>query len=946
MYENLYIPWDGWQVIERLGSGSYGAVYKIQREIYGERESAAVKIINIPKDASEIELLRASGYDDASIRTHFESSIEAIVREYGLMAKVKGNANVVYCDDFKNIPHKNGYGSTIYIKMELLTPVLKALNPLSQEAEVIKFGIDMSSALMACNARDIIHRDIKPQNIFVAPDGTYKLGDFGIARTLEDNGSLTAGIGTYNYMAPEVYNKTHYDHRADIYSLGIVLYWLLNDCRLPFYPVPPQPITPELVEQARDRRLRGESIPGPRNGSHDLRYVVMKACAPDPNLRYSTAKELHDDLIALQNGALPAAHEATESPTDGTVLEIYPEKVPTETRSKSTPNKKAGKYSKRTPKNNGRKFIAIGLAAACVVAVLTAAFSFLKADSNGDDLSYPNEVEAEAVQTRPTENAYDVLLQQVMADGPDHVQRMRDGSYTEFFLDSNDNVICILYRDLDGAVLKKFTAEYNENGQLLNQLSYDGEDTLVCTEAISYTDAGDVLHREIRLGDGSIYREYENRYRDNGEMESSFVYDGNRTVLEGTEYFFEGDTANRFVTTRMDGTYDEGVLNENGCAPQIHYYEPDGTLIFRTENTFNEDGNETLAIYYNPDDTVRFTNVTDYNALGNKTRYTCSGPDGEIVFWNEFTYDAIGHVQNMKNYANGGENYYFHEYISDITDKLIREACYAKDGSYSIKYYDEVGNEQETLLYDEGGRTVGNEKYEYDALHNLTGYTRTENLSDGMSCTTWFNSNGEYTKVVYYNADKTISSKREVTFDDHGRPSKEVTTQSDGFLSDLAVFTYEDGSDLVTLCVTVYNRDGSREENYFVCHASTNIMDSIFDGFNNNMTKTVIYDTDGKAVSETEYIYSEDKPGMTVRFKDNLDGNVTVSDVNELHQIVTQSVYDPNGTIVGMMEYLYNDLGQNIRINHKRPNGYTYSYVEYKYDTNGDVIDTKWYMPG
>ena len=397
---------------------------------------------------------------------------------------------------------------------------------------------------------------------------------------------------------------------------------------------------------------------------------------------------------------------------------------------------------------------------------------------------------------------------------------------------------------------------------------------------VTYTQAGDVLNRIIKLGDGSVYREYEYQYRNDGKLEYSAVYDGNRSILEKTEYFFEGNIAKRSVITRMDGSYDECILDENGYAPQIHYYEADGTLIFYTENTFDEDGREILAVYYNPDGSVRFTNVTDYNALGNKIRYTCSGPDGEIVFWNEFSYDAIGHMQNMKNYANGGENYYFYEYTFDITEKLIRETCYAKDGSYSIKHYDVIGNEQEMFLYDEGGRTVGNEKYEYDSLHNLTGYTRTEKLSDGMSCTTWFNSSGEYTKVVYYNADKTISSKREVTFDDRGRPSKEVTTQSDGFLSDLAVFTYEDGSDLVTLCVTVYNRDGSREENYFACYASTNIMDSIFNGFNNNMTKTVVYDTDGKAVSETDYTYSEDKPGMTVRFKDNFDGNVTVSDSN------------------------------------------------------------------
>lgn len=333
MSKELHIPWEGWHVIKRLGNGSYGSVYEIQRQIYGETESAAVKILNIPKDESEVELLRASGYDDASIRNHFEDSIEAIIREYGLMAKVKGNANVVYCDDFKSIPHESGFGSTIYIKMELLTPVLRAMAPLSAESSIIKFSLDMSSALTTCEARGILHRDIKPQNIFVSADGTYKLGDFGIARTLEDNGSLTAGIGTYNYMAPEVYNKQHYDHRADIYSLGIVLYWLLNECRLPFYPAQPQVITPECVEEARQRRFRGDSLPAPRNGSHDLQQIVLKACAYDPRYRYQSAQELHDDLNALVNGCFIASQDTTVNETEGTILDELPERVPTESRS-------------------------------------------------------------------------------------------------------------------------------------------------------------------------------------------------------------------------------------------------------------------------------------------------------------------------------------------------------------------------------------------------------------------------------------------------------------------------------------------------------------------------------------------------------------------------------------------------------------------------------------
>ena len=68
----------------------------------------------------------------------------------------------------------------------------------------------------------IIHRDIKPGNIMRSKDGDYKLGDFGVARSMDVNSSMTR-VGTVSFMAPEVYASGHYDERADIYSLGMVL---------------------------------------------------------------------------------------------------------------------------------------------------------------------------------------------------------------------------------------------------------------------------------------------------------------------------------------------------------------------------------------------------------------------------------------------------------------------------------------------------------------------------------------------------------------------------------------------------------------------------------------------------------------------------------------------------------------------------------------------------
>lgn len=262
MSESALYP--DWETVRKIGSGSFGAVYEIARTLpNGKTEKAALKVISIPQNEGDVEELYSSGYDDASITAHFKSYLADIVNEYSLMAEIKGHTNVVYCDDIRYIQHDDGFGWDIFIKMELLTPLMKAKEPGAVEDTVKKLGADICSALVLCREKNIIHRDIKPQNIFVSEHGDYKLGDFGIAKTVEKTTGGTK-IGTYGYMAPEVYNNQPYGAAADIYSLGLVLYWLLNEHRLPFLPMPPKVPTSTENEQARLRRFRGEPIPAPK----------------------------------------------------------------------------------------------------------------------------------------------------------------------------------------------------------------------------------------------------------------------------------------------------------------------------------------------------------------------------------------------------------------------------------------------------------------------------------------------------------------------------------------------------------------------------------------------------------------------------------------------------------------------------------------------------------
>ncbi len=312
----------GWGVTRLIGRGSYGTVYEIERDVFGHKEKAALKVISIPQSEGEIRELVSDGYDEESIRTRYDGYMQNIVREYSLMAEMKGCTNIVYCDDVKYSRHEDGLGWDILIKMEMLTALPAVLGKTITEEQAVRIGTDIANALAYCERHHVVHRDVKPQNIFVSEDGTYKLGDFGVAKTIEQTTGGTR-TGTFNYMAPEVYMNQPYGSKADIYTLGLVLYWLLNERRLPFLPLPPAVPSASDEEKARQRRYQGETLPPPAHGSAKLKMIVLKACAHDPKDRYQSAEALLNALQALNGRPEPVkpvpASPVTERP-DGNDL--------------------------------------------------------------------------------------------------------------------------------------------------------------------------------------------------------------------------------------------------------------------------------------------------------------------------------------------------------------------------------------------------------------------------------------------------------------------------------------------------------------------------------------------------------------------------------------------------------------------------------------------------
>ena len=306
--------WPEWELIEKIGEGSFGKVYKAKRTERGRSFYSAIKIISIPASKGELDSVRSEMNNEQSTREYFRNLVEDCIQEIYTMEHFCGNSHVVSFEDFKVVEYLDEIGWDISIRMEYLTSFMDYCTGKElTEKEVIKLGCDLAMALIYCRKLNIVHRDVKPENIFVSRFGDFKLGDFGIAREQAHTMSNMSKKGTYSYMAPEIYKGEKYDSSIDIYSLGIVLYKLMNQNRLPFLSLDKQLITYRDKETALARRMAGEKMPAPVNASAAFSHIILKACAYEPGKRYRKPEDMLRDLEKLRLAPVNAEKEWEKS---------------------------------------------------------------------------------------------------------------------------------------------------------------------------------------------------------------------------------------------------------------------------------------------------------------------------------------------------------------------------------------------------------------------------------------------------------------------------------------------------------------------------------------------------------------------------------------------------------------------------------------------------------
>ncbi|MCR5830504.1 MAG: protein kinase [Lachnospiraceae bacterium] len=295
--------WGDWKIESEIGKGSFGSVYRISRQDYTFVNMAAMKAICVPKDQKEYDLfLEKTGSIEAA-KSHCDNILNQILNEIKLMNLFKGYTNIVSMEDYFVVPSgENDFGFTLLIRMELCKTVKDFIGGkqdfFSNPFELVKLGSAMCEALNVMHSKNVLHRDIKPGNIMVSQDGNYKLGDFGMAGSRFEGIESSNIAGTYDYMAPEVYNHMGYDQKADIYSLGMTLYYFANGLRGPYLEGIQHAPTRGDKDIAFDRRMKNEPMQPPLLAPPGIAGIILRACSFNPNDRFNSALELQAALQA------------------------------------------------------------------------------------------------------------------------------------------------------------------------------------------------------------------------------------------------------------------------------------------------------------------------------------------------------------------------------------------------------------------------------------------------------------------------------------------------------------------------------------------------------------------------------------------------------------------------------------------------------------------------
>ena len=285
--------WESWKTDEVIGKGSISRVYKISKREFGKEYTSALKLISLPSKDHKIELKRLGENNGVEeLKKYIHNLVKKTIYEVRLLYELKGHSNIISYEDhiIKKLSEENWI---ILLRMELVKPLREYIieNQFTRE-KTIKLGIDICTALETCHFRNKVHGSINESNIYVSMNDSFKLGGFSLIDSEIGIDYRTLKTSDYDYIPPELYKDNLYNDKSDIYSLGVVMYKILNNGVY---------LLDEFEESEKFfKKMSKAKIKPPVHSFEGLSEIILKACSQNPYDRYHTAEEFKNDLLKLK----------------------------------------------------------------------------------------------------------------------------------------------------------------------------------------------------------------------------------------------------------------------------------------------------------------------------------------------------------------------------------------------------------------------------------------------------------------------------------------------------------------------------------------------------------------------------------------------------------------------------------------------------------------------
>ena len=333
-------------VDRELGQGPNGTVYLVTRRM--DMRKLALKHIAIPASDAQTKALIYAGAvkDEAGAQRYYNTQVQEIKDQLLLLNGIQNGDNLLKYRGYQVDQKIVGVGFDVYLLSDYFRPLPEYLSSHSlTRVEAISLGLDLCSALEQLRSGGLIHKDIRPSNIYYGDSRHFLLGDLGVVRSEDLRYSTMPDQMITEYTAPEVIPEdAPLSDTMDIYSVGMILYEIYNGCRFP-------------VEEGETFVRTREDLPAPEYADMTLTEIILKACAYNPADRYQTPGEMKDALslyfsrtsisgdplipgnedTEVDVSAIAATVEAGQAAAAGIEPEAEPATVPEQEKPEETP---------------------------------------------------------------------------------------------------------------------------------------------------------------------------------------------------------------------------------------------------------------------------------------------------------------------------------------------------------------------------------------------------------------------------------------------------------------------------------------------------------------------------------------------------------------------------------------------------------------------------------